>query len=262
MLILGALILRQTAVSFWNPVKKNNEDGNSAFVKETYDRALNAYQRAERESPDDPVIQYNLGNVWYKKNDFHQAITNYRRALSRADKSLRSRIQHNLGNCYYQLRQYDKSVLAYKRALEVDDRDKQTKHNLELAKKKLREHSSKEKNYEQNQTKEEKSGQQDKNQNSGEQPDQNKDNKSNQEKRNSPSPNKEETPQSMAETGGKEKSQGDKKNQKKAKSGPPLKISQKEAERILQVLMEKQKEQPPLKPKGQTKPGRRNGKKW
>ena len=48
----------------------SNKQGNQDFSNESYEDALEAYQRAGRELPDRPEPHYNAGNTWYRQQNF------------------------------------------------------------------------------------------------------------------------------------------------------------------------------------------------
>ncbi|NPA03860.1 MAG: VWA domain-containing protein [Epsilonproteobacteria bacterium] len=79
---------------------------------------------------------YNAGNALYKAKEYQKAI-NYYNKIHTDDKELEFKKLHNLGNSYFQLKQYQQAIHYYQEALKIKD-DPDTRFNLELAKKMLK----------------------------------------------------------------------------------------------------------------------------
>src|SRR5207247_6459522 len=58
---------------------------------------------------------------------------------------LNQKIYFNRGNSFYQMGQYPQAVESYKKALDLDPKDREAKHNLELALRKMQEDSQQQK---------------------------------------------------------------------------------------------------------------------
>ncbi|MCK5218299.1 tetratricopeptide repeat protein, partial [bacterium] len=80
--------------------------------------------------------QFTLGNQAMRDFKYHEAIMQYDRAL-KADASMYE-AHYNMGNALMRLRQYKQAVTAYEEALERQPNDKDIKHNLEIARKQLK----------------------------------------------------------------------------------------------------------------------------
>ena len=146
--IIGVVIVFNICLgySFWNPSRSHNKEGNEHYRDKNYQQALVSYLKAQKEEPENPYLDYNIANVYYQQQHYTNALAHYEKALYNGDIPLQAQTYYNQGNCHFKLQQYDKAVLAYKKALELNDKDLEAKHNLELARKKLREHSRKQKN--------------------------------------------------------------------------------------------------------------------
>ncbi|MGC4116691.1 MAG: tetratricopeptide repeat protein [Myxococcales bacterium] len=108
------------------------KQGTDAYQKGDYEAALKAYEQAERELPDSPELQYNLGDVYMKLKRADDAKRAYETALKKAPDSLKSRDYFNLGNALAELNQKDDAVSAYRQALKVDPKNEPARRNLEL----------------------------------------------------------------------------------------------------------------------------------
>ena len=111
----------------------SNEQGNQDFSNESYEDALEAYQRAGRELPDRPEPHYNAGNTWYRQQNFEEAWGQYLKAMVNADPELAQRSAFNIGNALYSATQFTEAIESYQEALRLDPDDVDAKHNLELA---------------------------------------------------------------------------------------------------------------------------------
>lgn len=85
---------------------------------------------------DSNVYRYDMANTYYKAGRYKEAISYYKRAFGDGVDEL-SRI-YNLGNCYFKLQDYNNAILAFQIALKIRD-DNDVKANLALAIKKLHE---------------------------------------------------------------------------------------------------------------------------
>ena len=90
----------------------------------------------------------------YRAKKYQQAIINYEK-LSHLSKTQEAAKLHNIGNCYFKIKDYKKAIKYYQKSLK-NSFNKDTKFNLELAKKMLKKQSKKQKqkskNHHQNKT--------------------------------------------------------------------------------------------------------------
>lgn len=115
-----------------------NESGNDLFDAEDYGAATAAYRQAQELAPDAGEPYYNAGNALYRSEDYGGAIREYDEAIKRAeDPVLRADAVFNRGNAYFQLQEYPSAVEAFKDALRLEPDNEETRHNLELAMRKL-----------------------------------------------------------------------------------------------------------------------------
>ncbi|MFQ5398347.1 MAG: VWA domain-containing protein [Anaerolineae bacterium] len=107
--------------------------GNKAFADGAYDRALEAYSKAQEVTPEAAEPLYDSANVYYRQEAYQEAGTLLQQALGYAQEELAQFAQYNLGNVYFQQEQWDAAVEAYKEALRRNPDDQDAKYNLELA---------------------------------------------------------------------------------------------------------------------------------
>ncbi len=120
--------------------------GNVHYKAGAYDAALEAYQSAAKDRPEDAVSHYNLGTALYQKKQFEKAADEFRRSLDKADPIRRAQGYYNLGNAQAQLNDIEGAIRSYKSALRLNPTDLDGKHNLELALEKLEQKSQQNQN--------------------------------------------------------------------------------------------------------------------
>ena len=77
-------------------------EGNRAYQREDYEKALAAYDRASVEAPEAPQIYFNKGAVYYMQGDYTKAREMFEQAALKAkDLELEAGSQYNLGNCAF-----------------------------------------------------------------------------------------------------------------------------------------------------------------
>ena len=111
--------------------------GNAHYKAEAYDAALEAYQSAAEDRPEDAISRYNLGTALYQKKQFEKASDEFRRSLDTANPVHQAQGYYNLGNAQVQLNDIEGAIRSYKSALRLNPADLDAKHNLELALEKL-----------------------------------------------------------------------------------------------------------------------------
>jgi len=119
-------------------------DGNRALARGDAEAAAKRYLEALAEEPDNPVIQYNLGNALYTGQQFPDADAAYGAAVGRADSVLTGALSYNLGNSLFRQGRYGEAADAYKRVLRRNPADEDARWNLELALRKQEEEQKKE----------------------------------------------------------------------------------------------------------------------
>jgi tetratricopeptide (TPR) repeat protein len=159
--------------------------GNEAFAKKDYMAALEQYHAAETDLPASPELDYNIAGALFEQGKYEGAVDKYTRAMNTTDPALAAKGHYNLGNTYYRMQDYVKAIQSYEESLKMNPKDMDAKFNLELARRMLKEHSKPDQqNQKQDQKQQQKQDQQNQDQNkdkqdqqpqSGDQSDQNKD---------------------------------------------------------------------------------------
>ncbi|MCD6544970.1 MAG: tetratricopeptide repeat protein [Flavobacteriaceae bacterium] len=142
-LILPMLLFSQKKTKEEVKVKLEDKQilrkGNDLFKERKYVDAEVKYKKALKQNPNYEKAAYNLGNSIYEQNRFKEALPHYEFvAKSIRDKETKSETFHNIGNATMKLKQYDKAVAAYKNSLRLNPKDDETRYNLALAQKSLK----------------------------------------------------------------------------------------------------------------------------
>ena len=96
--------------------------------------AMQAYKQLLDENPNDPELNYNVGNSLYRMKMYDQAKSYYEKALSgTSDPKLKNNIQYNVANCEYKSKKLKESIEGYKQVLRKNPNDEDARKNLELA---------------------------------------------------------------------------------------------------------------------------------
>jgi len=116
---------------------KDVAQGNQAFQRQDYAKALDSYQAAQKAAPDIAEPIYNAANVQYQQGTYDLAQARAEQALKKATGPMAENTRFNMGNSYFKLQKYDKAIEAYKEVLWQNPQAEDAKHNLELAQKML-----------------------------------------------------------------------------------------------------------------------------
>ncbi len=122
---------------FGETVAGKNREGNQLFAQGRYAEAEKAYVEALAKVPGRPELLYNHGNslIMQKKNDL--ALQQLRQAVSKGGQGLQASAWYNSGNALYEMGKFQDAAQAYIQALRANPADRDAKHNLELALKKM-----------------------------------------------------------------------------------------------------------------------------
>lgn len=212
--------------------------GNAHYKAEAYDAALEAYQSAAEDRPEDAISRYNLGTALYQKKQFEKASDEFRRSLDTVDPVPQAQGYYNLGNAQVQLNDIEGAIRSYKSALRLNPVDLDAKHNLELALEKLEQQSQ------QNRSE---SGDEDKDRQEQDQQQQNQDQQDRDEQepdqRDQENPSESEQYQQNQESSEQEASSEESSPQSEQESTrQPVEMSEEDAIRLLEAVKDNEKE--------------------
>lgn len=232
------------------PAKKQNarpelRKGNELYRQQKYKEAQSAYLSALQKDPTSYTGMFNMGDALYKAQQFDGA----RQALSASakaskDKKEQARAYHNVGNTFMEEKKWEEAINAYKQSLRLDPTDADTKYNLAYANAMLKKNGGgKDNNKDQNKDNKDNK---DKNKDNKDQKDQNKDKKDQDQK------NQDQKDQKKDGDNKEDKQdQGDKEKQDQQRpQGQPSKLSQQQAENLLNALRQEEKKLQDKKEKG------------
>jgi tetratricopeptide (TPR) repeat protein len=124
--------------------RKDIREGNELYNQLKFDEAEIAYKKALDKNPNYAKASYNLANTIYQKNKNKEAVFQYDLAEKIApDKMSKAETFHNMGNAFMKEKQYDKAVEAYKNAMRNNSKDDETRYNLAMAQKLLKNQQNK-----------------------------------------------------------------------------------------------------------------------
>ena len=179
-------------------------EGNGLFRDQKYTDAEVSYRKALEKEKSLVQGHFNLGDALHKQGKFDEAMKEYETALGEAqEKDTKAYAYYNIGNSQLRQQSYQDAIKSYIETLKINPEDEDAKYNLSYALEKLRQ--------QQNQK-------QDKNKNKD-----NKQDKKDQDKKNQQE--KQDQPQ-----------------QKKQQQQQQKQMSKSEAERILNVLKNSEKD--------------------
>lgn len=125
--------------------RKDVREGNELYNQLKFDEAEIAYKKALDKNPNYAKASYNLANTIYQQNKNKEAVFQYDLAEKIApNKMSKAEIFHNMGNSFMKEKQYDKAVDAYKNSMRNNSKDEETRYNLAMAQKLLKDQQDKE----------------------------------------------------------------------------------------------------------------------
>lgn len=162
---IGIILLLLTAISV--SAQKAERDyirkGNRAYKDSTYVNAEVNYRKAIDVNPKSAISMYNLGNTLMQQNKLQEAMEQFVAATKmEKDKGNLAQIYHNMGVIFQSGKDYAKAVEAYKESLRNNPKGNETRYNLALAQKMLKDQEQNQQNQDQNQDKKEQEKEQDK----------------------------------------------------------------------------------------------------
>ncbi len=114
-------------------------EGNKLYNQLKFSEAEIAYKKALSKDPNYNKAAYNLGNAIYQQNRAKEAVSQFELAAkTTTDKMGKAQTFHNMGNSFMKQKQYAKAIEAYKNALRNNSKDDETRYNLALAQKMLK----------------------------------------------------------------------------------------------------------------------------
>lgn len=140
--------------------------GNRMYNDSVYENAEVNYRKALEINPKSTVAMYNLANTLMQQNKLQEAMEQYAGAAKvEKEKPNLAQIYHNMGVIFQSQKDYAKAIEAYKQSLRNNPKDNETRYNLALAQKLLKDQQQDQQNQDQqNQQKQEEKQDQQQNQ--------------------------------------------------------------------------------------------------
>jgi len=119
-------------------LKKANDyvfEGNELIDVDNFVSAEKKYRKAISEQPTNVAGTYNLGNSYYEKGNYAEALFRLTQAAKNGTtKAEKHKAFHNIGNILMKDKKCKEAIEAYKNALRNDPSDDETRYNYALAK--------------------------------------------------------------------------------------------------------------------------------
>jgi len=132
----------------FEPLRSRNgevEQGNALMKGGNAEEALKHYDKAVAALPGEAGAHFDRGAALYALQRFDEAGQEFLRATEAKDGALKAQAFYNLGNAFFKKEKFKEAVEAYKRTLALDPRDERAKWNLEIAERKQQEQKDKDK---------------------------------------------------------------------------------------------------------------------
>jgi Ca-activated chloride channel homolog len=131
--------------------RRDTEEGRGEYARGNHPQALSAFERAAEARPQDPAVRFNVADGLYKNGKYEEAAALFRALGADPASPVAASSRYNLGNTLFQKKDYRGSIQAYRDALRVAPGDEDTRRNLELALRALREQEEQKKKQEKDQ---------------------------------------------------------------------------------------------------------------
>ena len=221
-------------------LKKANSyvyEANELIESDNYISAEKEYRRAISEQPSNVAGAYNLGNSYYEKGNYDEALYRLQQASKNAtNKEEKHKAFHNMGNILMKNEKCKEAAEAYKNALRNNPSDDETRYNFAVAKKCAEEQKGKDDEEQKNdENKEDENKDQDKKENEDKKDDQ-KD-KGDQDKKEGDDKKDENQPPKDDEKEDEQKGNPDEEKKDKAKPKPqPGQLSPQQIKSLLEAM--------------------------
>lgn len=162
LLVIGLFILGISSVR----LDAGLSDAYRAYQKGQFEKASMGYEKEHLKDPENPTINYNLGNSLYKEGKYSSAINALNYAIKTQDLELQQKAFYNLGNTYFRSGEqalssnpkqatelWEDAIKHYENAVELNPQDTDSLENLDYVKKKLEELKQQQQNQQNSQDK-------------------------------------------------------------------------------------------------------------
>jgi len=130
---------------WFEPTAQKNLEGIKAYQEGKYEAALEKFLNAKGIDADLAALKNNTASALYQMKKYQEAIEEFSQIDPGKANIPKAEFYYNLGNSFFRMNQFDKAVDNYKKSLIENSDDMDAKKNFELALKKLQEQKDKEK---------------------------------------------------------------------------------------------------------------------
>ena len=214
--------------------KNHVRKGNDLYNQGQFANAEKEYQKAVTLNPNYDKANYNYGNTQFLQNKTKEAKKQYDLvSKTTKDPFIKADASHNLGNIAMKEKKYAEAINAYKESLRNNPKDDETRYNLALAQKLLKEEQKKDKKKD---DKKDDKDKKDKDKDKKDQEKDDKDKKDNKDKKDDKS--KDDKDKKKDNKGNKDKDKKDEKEKdKQQKPKPkPSKLSPEQVKQLLEAM--------------------------
>lgn len=228
--------------SLWARGPAANRDGNQAYRKGDYDRALADYRKAQEILPGERILNYNSGTALLGGKKPEEAVQSLMSAAGDPRREVQSRALYNAGNALASANKFEEALGTYRQAVLADPKNLDAKFNYELTKRRLAQQQKDNQKNDKNDKNDKNKDQKDKNQKQDQNQGKDEDKKDDSQQKQDQQKDQQEDPKS-----GESQKPPEEQNPAPADSGgtpqPAGLLSRQEAERLLDALKDNEVKQ-------------------
>ena len=160
------LLIAATTVHAQKAERDLIRKGNRMYIDSVYENSEVYYRKALEINPKSTVAMYNLANTLMQQNKLQEAMEQFAGAAKvEKEKPNLAQIYHNMGVIFESQNVYAKGIEAFKELLRYNPKDDETRYNLALAQKLLKDQQQDQQNQDNQQNQQKQEEKQDQQQN-------------------------------------------------------------------------------------------------
>jgi Ca-activated chloride channel homolog len=136
--LFGLFLVLNVQFSFGQQWKEMAYQAREAYQAGDFETALRLYDKVESMKPKGVDFSDEIGQTYYKLNDFEKAVEYFQKAKeNRLNQEAEARNSYNEGNSFLKQQKYQEAIDAYKKTLRINPQDEKARYNLSEAIRKL-----------------------------------------------------------------------------------------------------------------------------